>query len=54
MLLLVLACIINKNKARDGPIPRAKIKVPSPAVPPKNHPIVTTVTSRQVLIQAIG
>ena len=34
--------------------PKAKIKVPMPTVPPKYHPIQTTVISRVALTTAIG
>ena len=44
----------NKPRATHGPMPKAKIKVPIPTVPPRYHPIQTTVISRVALTAAIG
>lgn len=47
---------INKYKltATEGPIPNAKIRVPTPTIPPKDHPAKTTIISIQALTKAIG
>ena len=45
---------INNPKATQGPIPKAKIKVPAPTVPPKYHPAITTEISKHALTKAIG
>ena len=44
----------NSPKATQGPIPKAKISVPIPTVPPKYQPIITTVISKKALTKAIG
>ena len=37
-----------------GPIPKAKITVPIPMVPPRDQPILMTVSSKKIRTQAIG
>ena len=37
-----------------GPIPKAKITVPIPMVPPRDQPILMTVNSKKTRTQAIG
>ena len=41
-------------KATQGPIPKANNKVPTPTVPPKYQPILTTEISKDALTAAIG
>ena len=45
---------IYSPKATAGPIPKANSKVPTPNVPPRYHPIDTTVISSNALTSAIG
>ena len=43
-----------KLAATAGPIPKAKINVPIPTVPPRYQPIKTTLISIEALTNAMG
>ena len=44
----------NKPKATQDPIPNAKIRVPTPTVPPRYQPANTAEISKRALTKAIG
>ena len=53
MFLDILAIKYSPNDTA-GPIPKAKITVPIPMVPPRDQPIEITVNSKKTLTHAIG
>ncbi len=44
----------NKPSATHGPIPKANKRVPTPTIPPKYQPILTTEISKKALTAATG
>ena len=45
---------MDSPNATAGPIPKAKIKVPRPKVPPRYQPSKTTVISRDARMYEMG